>query len=117
MNITVFDDGFKNPHHGPRLNGFKLIKEDPASKNATVPRQTIKKEPSSPSNPSDSLQNKPPKTDDCYSVKKEPLSPKNRINDAVNDSMSVQNNGEVASRSRTIQPKPKPPVLKMPFER
>ena len=123
VNITVFDDGFKNPHHGPRVNGFKLIKDDPASKNATVPRQSIKKEPSSPSYLSDPLQNKSPKTDNCFSslgansVKKEPLSPKNRINDTVDDSMSVQSNGEVGNKSKTTQPKSKPPILKMPFER
>jgi len=117
VNITLFDDNGKN------LNGFRFLRDDPSTRNIAMTRQNIKEEPSSPSNVSSGEQDRPPSAVDnnkqqqnITNVKEEPRSPKNLTNQAVCDPSSVQSNGEVVNKSKSMQYKSKPPILKMPFE-
>ena len=118
MNITLFDDNGKN------MNGFRFLRDDSSTRNIAITRQNIKEEPSSPSIVSSAEQDRPLSAVDnskqqpnITTVKEEPRSPKNRTNQAVCDPPSVQSNGEVVNKSKSTQPKSKPPILKMPFER
>ena len=124
VNIPGFEKIFENPKPAPRVNGVRLLKDDTASNSVAILRNSIKPEPSSPSNINDAPQHNSPNTPagskqlSMNVVKKEPVSPKSRAGQPLNNVSASQSNGDVVvGRSRTTQSKPKPSILKMPFNR